>query len=167
MDRRRAIALAGAGLGGCLIAYAVLGEESREERIRAVLFRFAESVSLDVDQTNPLARAAQVNGAFKEIVDKQVRASVPELPNLRPGREGLASAAIQTGALFRSAQVEFSQLNYEIGELSARVSCLGHLVAVDRGGEPRRDERSVHFELMKQDGDWWISSIAVSERAAD
>jgi len=167
VDRRRAVALAAAGLGGCLIAYAVLGEESQEERIRAVLVRFAESISLAADQTNPIARAAQVNGAFKDIVDEQVRVSVPELSALRPGRAGLAEAAIATGALFRSAQVDFSELAYEIGEVAARVSCVGHLVAVDRGGEPRRDQRSVHFELVKQDGDWWISAIVVSERAAD
>lgn len=165
MERRRLLALVAGALGIGLIGYAFLTDESDEERVRGVLSRFARAVSVEADQTNPILRLAHVNGEFKEIVDPNVRVSVPELTSLKQGRESLAQVATQTGQYFRTANVEFSNCDIEAGDLGAKADCVGHLTAVERSGQARKDERTVHFELGRNDGAWQIQSIIVSESA--
>ncbi len=165
MERRRLLALVAGASGIGLIGYALLTEESDEERVRGVVSRFARAVSVDEDQTNPIARLAFVKGEFRETVEQDVRVSVPELTNLKHGRQALAEAATQTGHLFRTAHIDFSNCDVEVGNVGARADCIGHLTAVDRAGQPRKEERTVHFELRRSDGAWLIQSIVVSESA--
>ncbi|MCA9639350.1 MAG: hypothetical protein H6718_15640 [Polyangiaceae bacterium] len=167
MERRRLLALVAGVLGTGLIGYAFFTDESEEERVRSVLSRFGRAVSVEADQTNPLARLAFVNGEFKETVDPDVHASVPELRNLKQGRQSLAEMAVQSGQLFRTATVEFSNCDIQVGNAGAKADCVGHLTGVNRSGEPRKEERTVHFELREQDGAWMIQSIIVSEAASN
>ncbi|MCA9629909.1 MAG: hypothetical protein KC766_19695 [Myxococcales bacterium] len=165
MERRRLLALVAGALGIGLIGYAFFTDESDEERVRGVLSRFARAISIDAEQTNPLARLGFVKGEFKEIVDSDIRVSVPELTSLKRGRTSLAEVAVQTGQYFRAATVEFSNCDIEVGNVGAKADCVGHLDAVERGGQVRKDERTVHFELRQDAGAWVIQSIIVSEAA--
>lgn len=167
MERRRLLALVAGVLGIGLIGYALLTEESDEERVRGVISRFARAVSVEPDQTNPIARLAFLKGEFREIVEADAQFSVPELTNLKQGRQQLAEVATQAGQVFRAATVEFSNCDIQVGNIGAKADCVGHLNGVERSGQPRKDERTVHFELRQTDGAWLIQSIVVSEAASN
>lgn len=167
MERRRLLALVAGAVGIGLICYAFLTDESEEERVRGVLSRFGRAVSVEADQTNPLVRLAFVNGEFKETVEADVHISIPELTNLKHGRQNLAEVAVQSGQVFRTATVEFSNCDVQVGNIGAKADCVGHLTGTERSGQVRKDERTVHFELRQHDGAWLIQSIIVSEAASN
>lgn len=160
---RRSVAIAGLVGGVGLIAYALFGRASDEERIRQQLDRFAHVVGVD-GQENPIFRLSRLNKEFDTLVTPDVRAHVPELTSLQQGRGPLAKVAAHAGSYFQSADVSLSDVSIEVSKDRLRASSRGRAkLLAQQGGQMRRDERRVDFTLSRSDGEWLIDSLRVGD----
>jgi hypothetical protein len=154
-----------AGLG--LIGYALLAAESDEERIRARLEQLEESVALHSEAQNVAVRSLQLRGGFSEIFEPDVRARIPELGSGRHSRDELVALAAQSSSYFQNLDLQFEDLEIRVDDTSRRASVdsVAVLTATRRGqAEPRRDERSVHFDFFNhEEHGWRIAAVRVRE----
>ena len=153
-----------AGLG--LAAWAVFGGLSDEEKIRALLDRLEQTVKVDGEE-NPVGRMARINGEFSEIFTKDVQVRIPELTSVGKGRQDLAGVATRAGGYFQSLDVDISvnEIGVDGTKVGARVAATATLTAVRAGGAgAERDQRNVSFRFSKDDGEWLISAVGVSDK---
>lgn len=155
-------ALAGIALG--VVTWLVSGGPSDEERIRQRLDRLAAAVSVKGDE-NVIVRTGRLRSEFHELLAEQASASVPELGVSRSGRRDLADAAAQAGLRFHHGQVSLVDVHVQVepdrksGEAKATARLSGSW-----GGDLRDEVRRVTFRVDKVDGEWLVSSVAVSPR---
>jgi hypothetical protein len=161
---RRSLAIGGIVVGIGLAGYALFGGSSDEEKIRALLDRLAQAVSV-TGQENPVLRAGRLRSEFADVFTRDVRVKIPELTSLSSGRDSLVTLAAQTGSYFRTAEIILKDVDIQLVQsgVRAQVSCQATLLA-DRGQGLRRDERRVRFDLGKKDDDWRIDSVTVSSK---
>ncbi len=159
LSRRRALAWVAVALGVLLVAYALFSGDSAEERVRRAVAAFGATLTVDSGES-PLIATARVRGALDELTVKEVSITLPDFPSLRAGRDGLVDALGKGRVLFRTAEVEFSEVQVELRGDVAEVSAVGTLTGVDRHGRSRHHQRQVQLELVKEDG-WRVKRVAV------
>ena len=154
--RRLGLALVAASLA--LLAYVVFGG-SDEDKVLARLREVARAVETRSDETNPLLRTARINGVFKEALEPDVTFTAPEL--------GSVSGARALAVLAAEASANFGDVTLSVGATDIHVEgAVAHAVSQvtltgARGGELRREQRNVRFELRRTSGDWRIGAIEV------
>jgi hypothetical protein len=157
---RRAVALI-VLLGSAALLGWLLFAESDEQRILANLQRLALAVGTRKGEAITF-RTARLNGVFKELLAPDVTLDAPELER--------AQGIKELGLLGASAPRVYGDFEVGIGEsdvqldakakratVSARVTLTG-----SRGGELRRDSRTVHFHLAVHEGQWKVYGIQVA-----
>jgi len=165
MPRRGALVGVVAGIAVLVAVWLAFFRSSDEARIRAQLAALAAAVKVSPDDmsANPIARFARINDAFKKLFDAEVRVSVPELTTLDQGRKPLAELATSAPRIFRSFEVDFSDIEIKIDDAktSALVGATANISAVEQGNVTRADKRAVDFRFAKVDGDWIVTSLTV------
>lgn len=157
--RRLAIALIVASL--VVLAYVVFGG-SDEDKVLARLKEVARAVETRSDETNVLLRTARVNGVFKAALTPDVTFTAPELES----QTGIRALAVLAG----DAPARFGEVTLSVGATDIHVEgAIAHAVSqvtltAARGGELRRDQRNVRFELRRSGGDFRISAIDVEPK---
>ncbi|MBX3181547.1 MAG: DUF4440 domain-containing protein [Polyangiaceae bacterium] len=159
LSRRRALAWLAVGAGALLMGYALFSKESPEEQIRRTVTVFAAALASDSGE-NPLVAKARVRGALEELTVPEMTITFPDFPSVRAGRDGLSDALATVRKLFRTAEVELSDLDIEVTGDGALVTAQGKLSGVDRHGRRRLHEREVQLTLVKDDG-WRVKRVAV------
>jgi hypothetical protein len=157
---RRALALAvllgSAGLLGWL-----LFAESDEQRILSNLQELAAVVGTREGEAITF-RTARLNGVFKELLHPDVTLDAPELGRAQ-GVQGLALLAAGAPRAYGDFDVSIGESDIDLdakskrAEVTARVTLEG-----SRGGELRRDSRTVHFHVVMHGGEWKVYGIQVA-----
>jgi hypothetical protein len=154
--RRSALALVAVSV--LLLAYVVFGG-SDEDKILARLKEVARAIETRPDETNVLLRTARINGVFKEALEPGVTFTAPELA----AESGVRALAVLAG----QAPERFGDVTVSVGATDIHVDgALAHVVSQvtltgSRGGELRRDQRNVRFELRRSGGEWRIGAVEV------
>ena len=160
--RGRRVALALVVVSAAVLAWVVWGG-SDEDKILARIKELARAVETRPDETNVLARTARINGVFKEALEPNVTFSAPELPS-QMGSRPLALLAGQ-------APQSFGDVTLSVGATDIHVDhAVAHAVSQvtltgSQGGELRREQRNVRFELARHGGDWRVAAIEVEARS--
>jgi len=155
-DRRLAVALI--VVSAAVLAYVVWGG-SDEDKILARLKEVAHAIETRPGETNYLARTARINGVFKDALEPTVTFSAAELA----GTTGVRPLAVLAG----SAPESFGDVTVSVGATDIHVEgALAHAVSQvtltgSRGGELRREQRNVRFELRRAGRDWRVGAIEV------
>jgi hypothetical protein len=154
-------------IGAALVAiattiYFVFFAGSDQEKIRHVVERLAHAVEVKPDDTNVLVRAARTKRALDELVDDDVRLSVPEL-GARQGKDGLVQLGAQASAAYSKVTVDTHNLVIKLdpSNTTAKVAGKATVRATTSMGEDRRDERAFDLLLRKDGRDWKVTSITV------
>jgi len=154
-------------IGAALLAFAattylLFFARTDEEKIRKTVDRLAHAVEVRPDDTNALTRAARVKGALDDVVDEDVRLSVPELGS-RQGRSGLIELGAQVSLAYSTVTIDPHDLSIKIDPSKTTAKVGGH--ATVRGttsmGEDRRDERAFDLLMRKDSGSWKVTSVTV------
>jgi hypothetical protein len=135
---------------------------SDEEQIRGQLTRLASALTMP-EGANVLLRGTTMRSELDAIFEEDVRVSIPELPTTLPnGRDELADTATQLSTMFRSVDVELTDIEIKLDDArqTARVGATAKLSATGRAG-PNRDSRSTDFLFNKREGTWRIASVTV------
>jgi hypothetical protein len=154
--RRLGLALVAASLA--LLVYVVFGG-SDEDKVLSRLKEVARAVETRSDETNALLRTARINGVFKQALEPDVRFTAPELGSM----SGTRALAVLAG----EAPLNFGDVTVSVGATDIHVEGpVAHAVSqvtltAARGGELRREQRNVRFELRRSGGDWRIGAIEV------
>ncbi len=148
-------------LGSAALLGWLLFGESDEQRILGNLQRLASALGTREGEAISF-RTARLNGVFKELLHPDVTLEAVELER--------AQGIQQLGLLAASAPRVYGEFTVGIGEsevaldakakramVSARVTLEGN-----RGGELRRDSRTVHFYLAVHEGEWKVNGIQVA-----
>ena len=160
MERRTLLAGGALLVGTLTLGIALFSPQSDEEQIRETLDALAEAVSFSEPIGNPVFYGSHLSDQFKELMTDPVQVRVSEVQGSLPsnrGRLGLAAAQVLTryGAL----HVGLGDLDINVNGDQASVKGTATVTALG-GGRPKRDERPIRFELVK-DGDWVVSSVMV------
>ncbi|HTQ06046.1 MAG TPA: hypothetical protein VMI54_19425 [Polyangiaceae bacterium] len=153
--RRGALALIAVSAG--VLVY-VIGGSSDEDRILARLREIARAVETRPDETD-VARAARIDGVFETALEPGVTFGAPELP---------AVSGVRPLAVFAAAApASFGELTLSVGATDIHVEgAIAHAVSEltltgSRGGELRREHRSVRCELRRSGAAWRVGAIEV------
>lgn len=155
-DRRFALALIAVSVA--VLAYVVWGG-SDEDKILARLKELAHAIETRPGETNVLARTARINGVFKDALEPTVTFSAPELS----GTSGIRPLAL----LAAQAPESFGDITLAVGATDIHVEgAVAHAVSQvtltgARGGELRREQRNVRFELKRAHTAWRVAAIDV------
>ena len=146
-----------------LAAYFLFFRASDEQKIRDAVARAVAVVTVTEDDTNPIVRLGRVRGVFKDVVDKDVRVRIAELPQVHAGRDSLAEAVVQASAWFKTAEIDLASVEVKLDDAhkSAQVRAVATLRAVGRDGRSRNEEREVTLLVTKPEGTWRIGSVTV------
>lgn len=157
---KKALVAAGCALVAFVALYLTFFRDNDEERIKKVLSRFAKIVSVKADD-NVIARTARLRSQMGDLVDDNVRVTVPELSVRSSSRKQLEDDAARAGVAFSEADCEFANVTIKLdeGATFATVDAVALVTGV-RGGDRKVDRRDVHF-LLRKDGSWKITSIDV------
>ena len=145
-----------------LLAYVIFGA-SDEDRILARLKELASAVETKTDETNIVFRTARINGVFKQGLEPTVTLSAPELQTQSGIRE-LATLAAQAPQVYGDLTLSIGATDIHVEGAVARAVSQVTLTG-NRGGELRREERNVRFELHRAGGEWRVTAIHVAERS--
>ena len=161
--KRVVIAGAIAALVIALASYFLFFRASDEQKIRDAVARAVAVVTVTEDDTNPIVRLGRVNGVFKEVVHKDVRVHISELPQAQAGRDSLAGAVVQASTWFKTAEIDLASVDIKLDDAhkSAQVRATATLHAVGRDGKRRKEEREVTLLVTNPEGTWRISSVTV------
>jgi hypothetical protein len=156
-------ALIGAALVAVAVAiYFVFLAGSDEEKVRAVVQRLAHAVEVRPDDTNALVRAARMKRALEDLVDEDVRLSVPEL-GARQGRQGLVELGAMASAAYSKVTIDPHDVAIKLDPSKTTAKVGGRVTASGTTGmgEDRRDERAFDLLMRKENGSWKVTSITV------
>jgi hypothetical protein len=163
---RRALALGALVAGALLVLWALFAGDTDEEKIRARLGRLAAAVSVEGEGQNPVFRVAHLNQEFSELFTEDASVSIPELSEVRSGRQGLAALAGRATRYVEALDVSFEDIAVQLNTpKAAQVRARAKLDAVRPGGRPERDERQVSFRFVDQGGAWLIASVRAEPKA--
>lgn len=147
--------------GLLLVAYSLLSRQSDEERVAVTLERLGQALSFE-SPPNVLMRAANLNGAFEELLVQNVLVKVPERGFSAQGRSELSTLTVQATATLQRFVVRLEPTRISVtgdrAEADVRVS-----VDAQSGSSDRGDDREATCTLVKQDGDWRLASCIVLE----
>lgn len=154
---KKALAILGIVVGAGLLAYALFGSPSDEERIRHRLESLAEAASYSEPPGNLLVRTLELRKRFSEGVGSRARVEIPELGISMTGPDPLVELAAGTPRVFRSLQLGLKSFECTLGadRRSAVVEAQATLEGQGSGEESEHAERAVHFELAKDDEHGW------------
>jgi hypothetical protein len=154
-----AVALTAIALG----VYFLFFRPSDEQRIRDAIARALGAVTLTADDDNPITRLGRIKGVFKDVVDKDVRVNVPDVPQLHAGRDELAVAAAQMNSWFRTAEISVGSMEIKLDDAhrSAQVRATATLDGASRDGRRRHEEREVTMLVTNAESTWRIATITV------
>jgi hypothetical protein len=154
-------------IGAALVAFAatiyfVFFAGSDEEKIRTTVDRLAHAVEVRADDTNALTRAARVKRALDDLVDEDVRLSVPEL-GARQGRSGLVELGSQVTLAYSKVTIDPHDLTIKLdpSKTTAKVGGRATVRGTTSMGDDRRDERAFDLLMRKDGGSWKVTSITV------
>ena len=166
---KRALAFGGIAAGLALILYALFSGETDEEQIRRKLDDLATTVAVEGETQNVAVRSLQLKGQFREIFEKNVTATIPELGSTRSGRGDLAALAARSTVQFEQLGLDFDDVSvsFDGGQTNAVVKTTVVMTGIRRGQvDPRRDRRRVRLRFFKdEDHGWRIASVKVGEAA--
>ena len=153
--------VAGCAAVGVIVLWFTFFRPSEEDRVRKVLDRFAKAVAVKPDD-NILSRTGRLRSELKDTVTDDVHVDVADLAIRVASRASLVEEATKAGLVFQAADCSLTGMTIRIDEnaTSAKVDALA-VVTGERGGERRVDKRLVHF-LLRNDGDWRITTIDVA-----
>lgn len=168
-SRRRLLAIGGVALGVVLVGWAIFGRENDEDKIRGQLAKLEGLIRVQGDPPNLVVRALMLKREFAELFDRDVRVDIPEVSDMRSGRDDLAGLAAQEQRWFSTLDVSFRSIDIQLNNArtSAQVAAIAHVQALRNGGTAvERDERHIDFLFGKdQDGRWLISSLSVAVKS--
>jgi hypothetical protein len=154
--------VAACAIVAAIAIYFTLGRASEEDKVRAVLNRFAKAVQVKKDDTI-LSRNARLKSELKELVTDDVHVDVTELNMGVTGRAKLAEDATKAGAIYAQAAVDWSNLAIKVEDATTTAKVDGTcVVTATSGTEKKIDKREVHLLLRKDDGTWRITTIDVA-----
>ncbi len=164
---KRALAFGGIAAGLALLVYALFSGETNEEQIRRQLDELAAAVAVEGEPQNIAIRGLQLKGKFRDLFEKNVTATIPELGSSRSGRDALAALAARSTAYFESLDLDFDDVSVSIdgNQSNALVKTNVVMTGTQRGqAQLRRDERQVRFRFFKDpEQGWRIASVKVGE----
>jgi ketosteroid isomerase-like protein len=162
MFRGRRLAVLSIVVSAALLAYVAWGG-SDEDKILARLKELARAIETRTDETNVVLRTARINGIFKQALEPAVTFTAPEL-EAQTGIRPLAVLAGQAPESFGDVTVSVGATDIHIeGSIAHAVSQV--TLTGSRGGELRRDQRNVRFELRRSSGDWRVNAIDVGPKS--
>jgi ketosteroid isomerase-like protein len=162
MLNRSRIALVVVIASVALLAYVIFGA-SDEDQILARLKELASAVETKTDETNIILRTARINGVFKEGLEPTVTLTAPELQSQSGIRE-LATLAGQAPQVYGDLTLSIGSTDIHVEGAAARAVSQVTLTGT-RGGELRREQRNVRFELKQSGGEWRVSAIDVEAKS--
>jgi hypothetical protein len=154
---RRALALVVLFGSAALLGW-LLFAESDEQRILNNLQQLASAVGTREGEAITF-RTARLNGVFKELLHPDVTLDAPELERVR-GLKELGLLAASAPRFYGDFEVSIGETDVGLdakakqAKATARVTLEG-----SRGGELRRDSRTVLFHLVLHDGEWKVYGI--------
>ena len=152
MTKRRLVVLAAVVAAAIAVGAYLVFRPTDEARIRAQLDRLAEVVRItDADaQENPLARMSRVDGELEKLFEPDVRASIPEVATLAPGRRALTELVVGAPRFVRSFEVTFTSVTVKLDEArtTALVGATAKVKVEERGGSPSQDARAVDLRFV-------------------
>jgi len=153
--------VAGCAAVGAIVLWFTFFRPSEDDRVRKVLDRFAKAVTVKPGDTL-LSRTGRLRSELKDTVTDDVHVDVADLAIRVTSRASLVEEATKAGLVFQSADCSLTGMTIRIDEnaTSAKVDAVA-VVTGERGGERRVDKRLVHF-LLRNDGDWRITTIDVA-----
>jgi hypothetical protein len=163
---KRALALGALVAGALLVLWALFAGDTDEEKIRARLARLAAAVSVEGEGQNPVFRVAHLNQEFSELFTEDASVSIPELSEVREGRQALAALAGRATRYVEALDVDFEDVAVEINPPKvAEVKARARLDAVRPGSQRERDERRVTIRFVDRGGAWLIASLRAEPKA--
>lgn len=161
MERRNLILGALLAGGAILVMTALFWPKSDEELILAQLNSLAEAVGFSEPIENPMFFGATLADRLEPLVTEQVQVSIPEVHGTVPRDRGqLALASAMALSRYGSLSVSLSSINIQLSAGGARANAEARVIATE-GGQLKSDSRTVHFELIKDSGDYQVSSVRV------
>jgi len=163
---KRALAVGALIAGALLVLWALFAGDTDEEKIRTRLARLAAAVSVEGQGQNPVFRVAHLNQEFSELFTEDASVSLPELSEVRSGRQALAALAGRATRYVEALDVDFEDVAVEISApKAAHVKARAKLDTVRLGGQRERDERRVSFRFVERGGAWLITSVRAEPKA--
>jgi len=161
MDRRQLLGATVGLLGLGAIATALLAPASDEELIAQVLDDLALSLSFSEPIANPIFFGSNLSEKFEDILSEHVQISVSEVAGSIPSARGkLGLIAARALSRYASLRITLSIDELTVQGDSAHCAATAEVTGNDGAGL-RSDSRSVVFDLVKDGGDWLISSARV------
>ena len=161
MERRNLIVGALLVGGGIFVMAAWFWPKSDEELIAAQLDSLAAAVGFSEPIENPLFFGSALADRLEPLVTEHVQVDIPEVHGSVPKDRGqLALASAMALSRYGSLSVSLSSLNIQLSTTGAQVSALARVIAAE-GGQLKSDTRTVDFELVKDSGNYQVSSVRV------
>jgi hypothetical protein len=143
-----------------LLGWLLFGE-SDEQRILSNLQRLAGALGTREGEAITF-RTARLNGEFKELLHPQVTLDAPELQRAQGIRE-LSTLAASAPRLFGDFEVSIGDSDVSVDKKSRRAQVTARVTLEgSRGGEVRRDARTVTFHMTEHDGEWKVDGLQVA-----
>lgn len=161
MERRNLVVGALLVGGGVLVLVALFWPKSDEERITGQLESLAAAVGFSEPIENPIFFGSALADRLEPLVTERVRVDIPEVHGSVPSDVGqLAVASAMALSRYGSLSVTLSAIDIRLSTTGAQVSALARVIAAE-AGQLKSDTRPVQFELVKDSGDYQVSSVRV------
>ena len=147
---------AACGIVALTIVSALVLRGSDEDRIRAVLVRFAKAVRVKPNDTL-FSRNARLKSELKDLVDDDVRVDIDEIGIGVVGRPKLVEDVTKVGVMYGEASCDLDDITIRLDEskTTAKVDALAIVKTQDKS-----EKRDVHM-LLRKDGAWRITTLEV------
>jgi len=150
-------------LGSAAVLGWLIFGESDEQRILGNLRELAQAAGTREGEAITF-RTARLNGVFKELLHPEVTFDAPELERVQ-GIQPLSLLAASAPRAYGDFDVSLGESDVELDAKSKRAQVTARVTLEGgRGGEVRRDSRSVHFQLVEHDGEWKVQGIQVAAK---
>jgi len=157
---RRAVAVA-VLIGSAALLGWLFFAESDEQRILSNLQRLTAALGTREGEAITF-RTARLNGEFKELLHPDVTLDAPELERAQ-GIQALSLLAASAPRVYGDFDVSIGETDVDLASKSKRATVTARVTLEgSRGGELRRDSRTVHFHMVVHDGEWKVYGMQVA-----
>lgn len=157
---RRVVAVVVLIVSAASLAWLLFGE-SDEQRILANLRQLSAAVGTREGEAVTF-RTARLNGVFKELLHPSVTLDAPELERAQ-GLQQLGLLAGSAPRFYGDFSVSLAETDVELDAKSKQAKVTSRVTLEgSRGGELRRDTRTVHFHMVQHDGEWKVYGMQVA-----